>query len=153
MKEKILKLLSVFLGVKQFTFRFDEYNGTESALQIYDGQVMEYEFINAGSSVCIINGGLKLYPEFSGMSPTRVKLSCNYNERDVTVYNYKFEKLDLSVVTDIGAVTLNGKPIYVPFVNDTVNITYGVNPKNPVKFNRLVVISKVQAKVKPRKFV
>lgn len=145
------KLFEFFLTPKEFTFRFDEYDGSEQSLQIYDGQVIEYEFINAGTTVCIIGGGLKLYPTISGLIPNRVKLAVNYNERDVTVYPYKFIPLDLTVISNNSKLNnIFATTVRQDLVVEVTNINTRLAEKDEQKFNRLIVISKVKAKSVPK---
>lgn len=150
MKDALLNLLMKFVSERQFTYRFDEYDGSEDSNQIYDGQVVEYEFINTGSTVCIINAGLKLYPVNSGMLPNRVKLHISYNEMDVTIYDYRFSSMkdELQLITDPNTM-FNLDRVLLPLVVQYADLSPTI--LKFVEFNRLIVISKVKASVKPRK--
>lgn len=136
--QKIYKKLSSFLVERYFVYRFDEYNGTEPANSIYDEDVVEYEFFNQGNTLCIINGGLFLYPAFTGIEPSRVRMVVNANECDQTIYQYKFVPLDFrefDFTFDAGG----GTTLTVPFVSD-------IDPGELMKeFSKLIVKSKVKA--------
>jgi hypothetical protein len=136
--KEIYKKVCGFLVQRIFVFRFDIYNGTEPANSIYDEDVVEYEFFNQGNTLCIINGGLFLYPTFTGIEPSRVRMVVNANERDDTIYQYKFVPLDFrefDFTFDAGG----GSLITVPFISD-------LDPGELMKpFNRLMVKSKEKA--------
>jgi hypothetical protein len=132
----------------QFVFRFQEYDGSESQSignQIDDSNVVEYEFINQGTTICIINEGLRIYPSYSGIEPSRVKLEIDQSEKDVTVYQFRFEDLDFfqghaiidNFIAPGTALVITG---FVP-AKDFINM-----PNQPA-FNRLLVISKMIATV------
>jgi len=91
LNSKILDVLfGRFLRRKDYVFRFDEYDGTEENIEVYDGQVVEYELINQGNTIVRINGGMDLQPSISGLEPVRWRGVINYNEMDVSVYRYEF---------------------------------------------------------------
>jgi len=79
-------------------FDFDYYDGTETDNNktISDQNVYEYEFINQGNSICLING-MKLYPPHANIKPDRIKLDIRANEKDVQVYKYSFLPVDFQV--------------------------------------------------------
>jgi hypothetical protein len=129
-------LLCKYFKRKQFVFRFDIYNGTEASNEIYDAQVIEYEFINQGQTVCVINDGLLLYPDFAGICKCSVRMDINHNEEDKTVYKYRFQNLDYVAITQTDAGTGITNTFLIPFPG------YGENPP----FSRLIVKSKVLAK-------
>jgi len=95
---EVRKLYKHYFATRQFVFDFDYYDGTETDNNhvIADQNVYEYEFINQGASICLING-LKLYPKFAGIPPYRVKLDNRFREKDVQVYKYSFIPLDFQV--------------------------------------------------------
>jgi hypothetical protein len=136
--EAIYKKVCKFLILRNFVYRFDIYNGTESANSIYDDQVMEYEFFNQGNTLCIINGGLFLYPAFTNISPNSVRMVVNANEMDQTIYEYKFVPLDFREF-DFTFPGGGGTSISVPFISD-LDLGELMQP-----FNRLIVKSKVVA--------
>jgi hypothetical protein len=125
----------------EFVFRFDQYDGTEAALQVYDAQVVQYKFVNQGTTICLIGNGLKLYPKFSGIEPNEITLDIRECEMDVTVFNYSFDKLDFIAKT----MTIVISPDFqrnVPFIGLVEDIS------GAQTFNRLLVISKVKANLK-----
>lgn len=89
--ETIIKLLSNYFNKKQtYEWRFFTVNGSEPNLQIKVANSIEYEFINSGNSIAVINGNLKIYPFWSGIKPFSIKFATNKNEVDVSVYEYDF---------------------------------------------------------------
>jgi hypothetical protein len=131
------KMLARFLLQKQFVFVSRYYQESAS---IDDTNVTQYEFINQGTTIAEVND-IKIYPAISGIEPQRVLLNINSNEKDVEAYKLRFIPLDFQIVTARTAAGTDGKymvqspqPPLVPFPN--------------VNFNRLLVISKVQASVR-----
>jgi len=96
------KLYHQYFKLREFVFDFDNYDGTETDNNhvISDENVYEYEFINQGDSICLING-LKLYPQFAGIPPFRIKLDNRNREKDVQVYKYSFLPLDYIICNPI----------------------------------------------------
>ena len=86
---------------KQFVFEFIILDGTEEPKEIHDTNSIEYEFINQGNSICVINDTLFLYPQFSGIPPYRVKLDIRQREMDVQLYTYDFRPLDYQICNEI----------------------------------------------------
>jgi hypothetical protein len=153
--EKINRLLCRFLLTHKFVFRFDIYTGAEGEPgEIYVENVVEYEFINSGTTKIVINAGLTIYPAYAGIEPTRVKLAVNHNERDETIYKYEFFPLggdqfsgdDYRIVIDTAAGTggFAVTPLDVPTPVFIGEIIPGItNIKAPAyEINKLVVISK-----------
>jgi hypothetical protein len=141
--EVVYKKICAWFQIREFVFRFDIYNGTESSNQIYDAAVVEYEFVNQGTTVCVINDGLFLYPQYTGIPPFRLISDIKTHERDATIYNYRFQPVDYSVQyvameTGLGLGTAS-----------TPVVTIG-SVVQPQPFNRLMVKSKVIAKVQRR---
>lgn len=143
--QRVLQLLRMFLSKKKFVFRFDVYDGTEESNEIYVENVYEYEFINQGTTIVVLNSGLPIYPEFSGIAPSRVKLSVNYNEKDETIYKYEFLPLDYIAIVDPSANWLVGGyagNVDAPFIASVAQFKYAPPAGRLVNFNKLVVISK-----------
>lgn len=140
MIEEIYKKLLKFFRLRAFVFRIDIYNGTEESNSIYSDQVFQYEFINQGTTICVINGGLYLYPQFSGMCSCHKVMNVNSNEKDVTIYEYKFLPLDYQVASSVVAIDPPGG-------NFTVNRLIESHPGD-IQFNKLTVISKTFARVR-----
>jgi hypothetical protein len=135
MKE-IISIIRKYILQKQFVFRNDYYDGSETNNEIYETNVIEYEFVNQGNTVCVINN-MELQPSISGIPPSDIKLDIRKNEKDVTVYRYRFlDKLnsgcdamifyDFIPIIDSCVYTLtieiDGIPIITPF-QFPVNIT------------------------------
>lgn len=144
---ELYKALCRLLGTKKFVFRFDEYTGAEGEPgEIYVENVVEYEFINSGTTIIELNAGLKLYPLFAGIEPTRVKLSVNYNERDETIYKYAFREFtaqDYRIVIDTNSTIGYTSPIDNPLPIFADAIVSTIDPKEKAfGINRLIVISK-----------
>lgn len=93
--EKIFEWLKKKFQTKQFVFRFDYYDGTEDSLKISDTNVFQYEFINQGTTVCLINE-MEVFPPVNPngsinlILPKQITLSCYTNEKDVNIYGYRF---------------------------------------------------------------
>lgn len=125
---------------KEFVFRFDIYDGTEPSMEVYDAQVVQYELINQGTTLCVINDGLYLYPKYSGIEPSRILLEIRAGEMDVTIYKYQFKRLDfqqkIAVIAANGGIARN-----VPYIDTFEGVT------GAETFNRLLVVSKVKATV------
>jgi len=112
--EKILqdiwKAIQKFFLQKQFVYRYDYYDGTEKSLEVYETNVVQYEFVNQGQTVCVINGmelnpSQPFTPGITEIPPTRWKGIVNYNEKDVTVYKYRF--IPIPIVCS-GSITVVG---------------------------------------------
>jgi hypothetical protein len=140
--EKIVKALSRFLISKQYVYRFDYYTGSagESG-DVSDTQVVEYEFINQGSTVILING-MMLLPGYYGIEPSRWKSTVNYNEMDVSIYKYSFPKESIQAPLVIDVVD-GANVIPTPVISPLVYPLPGDPPGN-----RLLVISKCKATVR-----
>jgi hypothetical protein len=139
--EYLLKIFSGFGKEKQFVFNFTLYDGTERTTSISDTNVVEYEFVNLGTTMVYIND-MPLYPDASGKHFNRIKLLCSFNEMDVTIYKYRFEQPDFFLYT---------APVTIPAVGDV--LVPKETPPGAVQapayisniYNRLLVISKVKA--------
>lgn len=128
---------------KQFVFRFDIYDGSEQNLEIYDTNVVEYKFVNLGTTICYINE-MPVYPHAAYKGFDNVHLQLQVNEMDVTIYKYRFDVVDFfgyfsNVVFEDGSTGI------VPNEN-------AAQPRSglaylPAKYNRLLVISKIKAKI------
>ena len=129
-------------GYNEFRYEFDLFDGLDPGkLSFDDTNVVEYEFINQGNTLCIINDGLRLYPAFANIEPSRWKGTINDFENDTTIYRYKFEKLDLRGFVFNAPPGGAGDFLSVPFVSN-------VDPGELFKdFGRLLVITKVKAKL------
>lgn len=123
----------------EFRYEFDIFDGLDPGkLSVDDTNVVEYEFINQGNTLVRINDGLKLYPQFAGIDPSRWKTTINENEMDTTIYRFRFEPLDFRafIFTAPGG---GGTTIGVPFISNA-------DPGELMKpFNRLLVITKIKA--------
>ena len=146
--EQIYKKVCKFFQLRHFVYRIDIYNGTEESNSIYDNQVMEYEFINQGTTACIINDGLYLYPEYMDIEPSRIRMVVNSNERDDTVYQYRFEPPEFIAVR---AVFIDPAPA-PGFPNQIIvgalapaKDFLAIGGDEAVVFNKLIVKSKVIA--------
>jgi hypothetical protein len=96
--KKIYELLVNALTKRQsYEWKFFVFNGSEQNPQIKIANSIEYEFINSGNSIVIINDNFKLYPYWMGVEPVRAKFSTNKNEVDVSVYEYRFENVAAGV--------------------------------------------------------
>ncbi len=135
-------------GYNDFVFNFDYFDGQgEDSFSIDDTDVVEYEFINQGNTICVINDGLRLYPGFTQIAPDRWKGTINDFENDMTIYKYKFEPIDFSTVygvlegvplpPNIVQVQVPGFAPYQPFLNE-----------DSVIINRLLVITKVKGQLR-----
>lgn len=82
-----------FFTRQTFEYRFYQYDEKTEEKQIKIANSIEYEFINSGNSIIIINDRLRLFPEYMGVEPTRWKGTLNKNEVDNTVYEYRFEQI------------------------------------------------------------
>jgi hypothetical protein len=134
-------------GYNEFRFEFDLYDGSDPGkLSFDDTNVVEYEFINQGNTVCIINGGLRLYPGFTMIAPDRWKGTINDKENDTTIYRYKFEPLDFSMVYATYVPPGLPPPITELAVPGFAPYKDFLFPESPV-FDRLLVITKIKAKL------
>jgi len=115
---------------EKFVFRFDIYDGSEDSNDIYKTDVVQYEFVNQGTTICVLNDGLLLYPQFVSIEPVRVKLDIWEQETDVNTYKYRFQEIDYTSVYD------NSGDAIFPFIKPFV--------ASRTIFNRLLVISKVK---------
>lgn len=141
--DKIIeKLFGRFLTPKNYEFRFDEYDGSEStSFQVYNTAV-EYILRNTGTTSIIINDGMKLYPPVSGIGPSEIKVTLNYNEKDVTIYNYKFVPTKLFIGNM--PATYAGVVVRVDvIIADDAAYVPSISPTKRPAYNRLLVISKV----------
>lgn len=121
--DKLVEAVKKYFFTRQiFEYRFYQYNEKTQEKQIKVANSIEYEFINSGNSIIIINDRLRLFPEFMGIEPTRVKLTMNKNEVDNTVYEYRFEQI--TKITPIqGFDAAGGAPVQTRiwglFITDT----------------------------------
>lgn len=141
--KKIYCKIEKFFKLRHFVFRIDIYNGTEESNSIYIGQVFEYELINQGTTIIRIDGGLTLYPDFSGICSCRQRFVINANEKDESVHQFEFLPLDYQVVD------VTTSPIPPPVARDSDIVSETITRKRieiavpgSVQFNKLVVISK-----------
>jgi len=126
--------------IKEFVFRFECYENDTQINSVDTTNVVEYQFINGGTSIVEING-TQVYPAFSGLKPDRLDLNINSCEEDMTVYKFKFKPLDMQVLEQ-------GEPegnITRPYVGPVVPVDGQIN------FNRLIVISKMFASIRKLK--
>lgn len=146
--EKIYCKVEKFFKLRHFVFRIDEYNGTEESNSIYMDQVFEYELINQGTTIIEIDGGLKLYPDFSGICSCRQRFVVNANEKDESVHQFKFLPLDFQVVTIQSSPP--PPPVTAKIAVDSIVSTPVVVAAIPgdVQFNKLIVISKTYSKAR-----
>jgi len=94
MNEVILKIYRACLDIlkpQNFEYKFFVVNGSEENKQIKIANSIEYEFVNSGSSKVILNDNLIIYPYWMGIEPVRLKFTCQKNEVDVSIYEYRFE--------------------------------------------------------------
>jgi hypothetical protein len=164
MKEAI-EFIKRFFQIKQFVFRFDFITANGSIEN--DSNVVEYEFINQGTTIANING-LRIYPQFANFPPYRVKLDIRNRELDVTIYKIRFEPLDVAVIQHIvfdgdinlgttGEIDVTGNPEIVNLVtNGSANWEGDFFPRivevvpefGLPSVNRLAVITKIKASVR-----
>lgn len=104
---KIYEALKTMWKRQGYEYRFHNFDGTETSKQLMISNSIEYEFINTGNSKVIINDNLILYPEFTERGLHRIKFFCNKNEKDLTVYTYRFE-------------TLGSEPVAGTLINNAV---------------------------------
>lgn len=146
MIEKFLEILrQVFSGFgaeKQFVFNATIYNGSERSHTISDTNVVEYEFVNLGTTICYIND-IPLYPVASGKQFHRIKLHCSFNEMDATIYKYRFVLAQPDYFIYNTAVTVGADDFSVP--KETPPGGPAAPAYSSTLYNRLLVISKVKA--------
>lgn len=150
MKEVIEFLAKVFAGFgseKQFVYNFTIYNGTERNQSISDTNVVEYEFVNLGTTMCYIND-MPLYPQASGKNFNRIKLHVSFNEMDVSIYKYRFGGAPDYFLYQ-APVALAASTVTVP--KETVPGAVGSPAYVSNLYNRLLVISKVKANKRNQK--
>lgn len=132
--DKILAFLKNSWKRQKYEYRFLSLNGTENNKQLKISNSIEYEFINSGNSLAIINDGFILYPAFMGIEPTRQKFTLNKNEQDVGVYEYRFESA--SKHPRVGTVAIPGPGF-------TINILMNPDTGAPEpEYNELQVVVK-----------
>lgn len=132
--KKLVALLTAYFTKKQaYEWKFYSLDGSEENKQISIANSIEYEFVNSGNSFVIINDNLKLFPEFMGIEPTRVKFTTNKNEVDVGVYEYRFVEITKNDFRQ-GFVSAGGNFAWTLIDTDTLT------PAPP--FNKLQVIVK-----------
>lgn len=108
--EKIYNLLCKALGKRQgYSYTFKRYNELSKVKQITIQNALEYEFINSGSMVVVLNDNLRLYPEFIQRGSHRQKFVCNKNEMDLTIYDFRFE------IIPIGGAAVQLSPATLAF--------------------------------------
>jgi hypothetical protein len=132
--DKIYKLINYALKRENFEYKFLTVNGTEPNNQIKIANSIEYEFINSGNSIVIINDTLLIYPKWTNVSPNRVKLSIHKKETDVSVYEYRFVNIDKNTI--VGGYEV--QPLQN--ISQAFNWFESVNAAKP--FNLLQVIIK-----------
>lgn len=121
----------------QYVYRFECYENDTQINSVDTTNVVQYQFINGGTSIVEING-TQVYPAFSGLKPDRLDLEINQCEEDMTVYKFKFKPLDIQV-REIQVA--NGGTTITRFVGPVVPVQGQIN------FNRLIVISKCMASI------
>lgn len=87
---KIYEALKKMWKRQGYEYRFYNFNGTEPNQQLKISNSIEFEFINSGTTNVILNDSLTLYASGLGFEPIRIKFVCNKNEKDLTIYNYRF---------------------------------------------------------------
>lgn len=131
--DKILKAILSGLKRQNYEYKFLVVNGSEPNPQIKVANSIQYEFINSGNSIAIINDTLRIYPQWCGIEPSRVKFDILKNETDVGVYEYRFENIN------------NGFGVY-GFVGTAAGLANSLLPYSNVgavaPFNSLQVIIK-----------
>lgn len=147
--KKILEVLIIKARKKEFVFRFDVYNGTESSKEIYDAQVVQYEFFNTGTTNVRINNGLILYAPWTGMKPTSILLNVNECEMDTTIYKFDFITPDL-IISSTGQQVVGPGPTYTNFIPGISAYKPGMISLQYPEFNQLTVVSKVKASLKKK---
>ena len=151
-RKYLLKLLIGYFRAKQFVFRFQYYTGTdEESGQINDTNVVQYRFINQGTSVCLINEG-ELQP---GINPggainlipgKEFVLEVRSREKDVTIYKYKF--LDVLGKTCSGEFTMLEFFAQSSSCDFTVQLFIAGNAIiNPIVINSANSVADIQALV------
>lgn len=163
--EKLYEILKVLVKLcvtsgneKQFVFDFMIYDGSDGETGIInDTNVVQYEFVNLGSTVCVIND-MVLLPVASNKEFHRIKLDIGFNEMDVTIYKYKFAgapNFFINQVTVSDSVpSVDVPPEYL--TNGMINTFDGPEDDRgrtyeSQLYNKLLVISKVKADKKTSK--
>lgn len=130
--ETLIKILkAIYLRIKQprfIQYRFYTYNGTEQNKQFKISNSIEYTIYNTGTTVVYLNNFLKLYPSWSGIEPSSIKLKCNLTEVDETIYHYSFspysKKSDLVAILAPTVAPVGG------FRNDVLDTTFTPGAKD-----------------------
>ena len=86
--------------------------GTERTMEVGETNVVQYTFVNVGTTVVNIDG-LILYPSFCGFGPTSFTTNHNMAENDVSVYKYRFDGLPKNVVAKVPLAGV-GQPSFYP---------------------------------------
>jgi len=136
--------LYAFIRAREYVYRFEYYDEQSDTSAIDDTNVVQYEFINQGTTIVEING-MKIYPEWAGIAPHRVLLHINYNEMDVTIYKFKFFPIDQAAATTLP------DPANPAFVQNFVTPDPNGFIALPQPVNRLLVVVKVKANIATRK--
>lgn len=89
--DKIYKAIVNGLQRQNFEYKVYNLNGTEPNKQLKIANSIQYEFVNSGNSIAVINDIYKIYPKWCGIEPTHLILNIHKNETDVSVYEYHFE--------------------------------------------------------------
>jgi hypothetical protein len=149
--DKIFKLLDRKTADRSYKFNFSVYTGaiTERNNQIKVSNSIEYEFINAGTTIVTINDVLTLYPTFAGIGISHWKGTINDNEIDETIYKYTFREITATdfvggFITHITAVETS----YINTASPSIDNTGVTQPT--VKVNKLIVITKEKSTVNQR---
>lgn len=132
------RVMTIKLRERQFITLSWTVTGKERTKEIHETNVVQYTFINVGSTVVNVNG-IILYPLFSGFQPNQFITSQNMAENDVQVYKYTFEGIPKFVIADYGdpGTTFRYKSV----------VMMPPLPKLPgfVVFDGLQVVAKIRA--------
>lgn len=135
--DKIFEFLRATWKRQKYEYNVMQFDGSEENKQLKIANSIEYEFINSGNSLIILNDRLVLHPYWMGIEPVRVKFTMNKNEVDVSVWEYRFEEIKKGTMVwgyQYTAVT-------------SINIPIAFDDTNAFKpFNKLqVIVKKISA--------
>lgn len=127
------------LRERQFSTQAWTVMGTEDNQEIHETNVVQYTFLNIGTTVVEV-GGITLFPLFCGFGPTEFTTNHSFAENDVSVYKYRFDGLPKFVLAKFPLVGV-GPPSYFTI---PVKPDYAKFP-DLQSFNGLQIVAKLRA--------